>query len=158
MSSDHILSSLVAKYKGKWLTDNYNTTITAGAGGLLTYTILRPWVFYMTSMHGYVSEQNVRVEMYDTDNNIMVDWERFMDTNTTLDIMPIIHDTRLTGKKMIGPSGNQYERTFLFYLLNSSANTTDVNIGVNGFIIEETQADAFEAEYKKLYQFGKGRD
>ena len=155
MSYDAVLSSLVAKYKGKWLTDNYNNTITAGAGGLLTYTILRPWVFYMTSMHGYVSEQQVKVEMYDTDNNIRVDWERFMDTNTILPVMPLLHDTKLTGKKSIGPSGNQYVRTFLFYLQNSSANTTDVNIGINGFIIEETQADKFEEEFKQLYKFGR---
>lgn len=154
MSYDAILSSLVSKYKGKWLTDNYNTTIAAGAGGLLTYIILRPWVFYMTSIHGYVSESNVSCDMYDTDNNIRVDWERFMDTNTVLPVIPLLHDTRLTGTKSIGPAGNQYVRTFLFHLTNNSSDVTDVNIGVNGFIIEEKRADEFEEEFRNLYKSG----
>jgi len=156
MTVDSLLASLVAKYNGIWVSGNYNASIGVAAGALVATTIKEPWVYYITEIIGYVSEQAVAVSIYDINSNVMNTWQRFPDVNVSLNVVPIIHvGARLTGRRSIGPASVKDTATFAYFISNSSGNITDFNIADNGFVIHRDNADAFEEEYKKLYKFGR---
>lgn len=156
MYVDSILNSLITKHHGQWITGNFNSTIVAGSSAVLGIDVMDPWVTYLLTVSGYMSEQDVNVGLYDTNSNVMGSWTDFSDTNITIPIVPLFQSgIRLTGRRSIGPSGGKAVATFLFAFVNDSANLTDINIGWNGFLITRDNADAFEAEFKKLYLFGR---
>jgi hypothetical protein len=145
---DAITQSIISRYNAEYAPEATNRVIPPATTLTIGINARDPWIPYLFRISGYCNTLSLPTSFLDARGVTRYAWTSWPDVKTDFFMAPLVSTYRLNEQGTY----NSTTGNFFLVFANSTEENVELSLSMEMFLIDETLADSFEAEFKELYR------